>query len=105
MTLAELKREMAGLKLTQLQRLEKWLSDRISLLEKEEEKPSKARREVVSEEKRGSWIYQLVTVKCGKQGCKCNDGYQHGAYWYAYRREGRKVVSKYIGKDYRELDE
>jgi hypothetical protein len=28
MTLAELKREMAGLKLTQLLKLEKWLSDR-----------------------------------------------------------------------------
>ena len=106
MTLAELKKEMAGLKLKEMQRLEKWLSERISLLVKEEEKKAiKATRRVVSEEKRGSWVYQQVEVKCGKPGCKCNDGKPHGAYWYAYRREGRKVVSKYIGKELRELDE
>lgn len=107
MTLAELKKEMAGLKLSQLQRLEKWLSDRISLLEKKDEnkKTIKSRREVLGEERRGSWLYQQVAVKCGKEGCKCNEGKPHGTYWYAYRREGKKVVSKYIGKVFREVDE
>lgn len=36
-------------------------------------------------------------VKCGTQ-CTCNDGTGHGPYLYAYRWEGGKLVSAYLGK-------
>ena len=40
--------------------------------------------------------YRLETVRCGKAGCtSC----PHGPYWYAYFREGKKLRSRYIGRD------
>ena len=45
--------------------------------------------------------YQLEKVKCGKD---C-EGCPHGPYWYAYYRgSSGKVVSKYIGKELKQLD-
>ncbi|MFO3798116.1 MAG: hypothetical protein ACK8QZ_12720 [Anaerolineales bacterium] len=41
------------------------------------------------------WTLRLEKVKCGKPTCKTCP---HGPYWYAYRRQGNKTVSKYIGK-------
>jgi Family of unknown function (DUF6788) len=49
--------------------------------------------------KKGSWTYQLETVRCGKEGCHCNEETAHGPYWYGYRRENGRTKSKYIGKD------
>lgn len=40
--------------------------------------------------------YRLETVRCGKAGCaSC----PHGPYWYAYFREGKRLRSRYIGRD------
>ncbi len=40
--------------------------------------------------------YRLESVRCGKAGCaSC----PHGPYWYAYYREGKKLRSRYIGRD------
>lgn len=45
------------------------------------------------------WSYQLRYVRCGKYSCrKCQAGYGHGPYWYAYRRIGGRVTSRYVGK-------
>lgn len=40
--------------------------------------------------------YRLETVRCGKPACK---SCPHGPYWYAYYREGRRLKSRYIGRD------
>lgn len=40
--------------------------------------------------------YRLETVRCGKQGCR---SCPHGPYWYAYFREGKRLKSRYIGRD------
>lgn len=106
MTFREAKQGITGLKLAELEKLDLWLHERLMLLKKEEkEKAKKSKRQVLKQEKRGSWTYQQIAVKCGKPGCKCNEGEPHGAYWYGYRREGGKVVSKYIGKEFKELSE
>jgi hypothetical protein len=43
--------------------------------------------------------YQLQFRKCGKAACKtCRDGLGHGPYWYAYWRQGSRLVSGYVGK-------
>lgn len=36
-------------------------------------------------------------VRCAAD-CTCNDGTGHGPYLYAYRWEGGKLVSEYLGK-------
>jgi hypothetical protein len=60
----------------------------------------KAGREVVKRRVMGSVSYQLEMVKCGKD-CK---GCPHGPYWYGYYRNQKgKVVSTYIGKDFKRL--
>ncbi len=105
MTLREVKKTISGLKIDELEKLDSWLREHLKLLKKDEKAKAKKKREVLKEEKRGSWTYQQIAVRCGKPGCKCNEGEPHGAYWYGYRREGRKVVSKYIGKEFKELSE
>jgi hypothetical protein len=40
--------------------------------------------------------YRLESVRCGKPGCR---SCPHGPYWYAYFREGKKLRSRYIGRD------
>lgn len=43
--------------------------------------------------------YQFQRRKCGRPDCAgCKQGAGHGPYWYAYWRDGEKVVSAYIGK-------
>ena len=44
--------------------------------------------------------YELQRRTCGKANCAtCRAGTGHGPYWYAYWREGKKLVSAYVGKD------
>jgi hypothetical protein len=40
--------------------------------------------------------YRLETVKCGKPNCR---SCPHGPYWYAYYREGKRLRSRYIGRE------
>ena len=56
-------------------------------------------REVLETRKAGKITYQLERVKCGKKKCKCNQGKLHGPYWYAYRWNGKRLTSEYIGKE------
>ncbi len=61
----------------------------------------KKNREVVEQFVRDGVSYQLEFVRCGKDCMGC----PHGPYWYAYYRRPRgKVVSKYIGKDFKRLN-
>ena len=40
--------------------------------------------------------YRLESVRCGKPTCtSC----PHGPYWYAYYREGKRLRSRYIGRE------
>ena len=40
--------------------------------------------------------YRLESVRCGKPNCtSC----PHGPYWYAYFREGKRLKSRYIGRE------
>lgn len=60
----------------------------------------KSGREVVERKVMGSVSYQLERVRCGKDCMGC----PHGPYWYAYYRGKKsKVVSKYIGKEFKPL--
>jgi len=40
--------------------------------------------------------YRLESVKCGKPNCR---SCPHGPYWYAYYREGKRLRSRYIGRE------
>jgi hypothetical protein len=48
----------------------------------------------------GRLTLRQAYVCCGKPGCHCvaDDDPGHGPYWYAYRKQGGKVVSTYLGK-------
>jgi hypothetical protein len=57
----------------------------------------KAGREVVERRHAGGVTLQLEKVRCGKRTCKkC----PHGPYWYAYWRDGGRMKSRYIGKEW-----
>lgn len=60
-----------------------------------EELPDEA--EVVESEAGMQGTVVEERVKCGAD-CTCNNGTGHGPYLYLYRREGGKLVSKYLGK-------
>lgn len=75
------------------------------LLAKQEKLPlvERAGREVVQQRQLKGITYQLEKVRCGKPNCK---SCPHGPYWYAYYRKGfnGRMVSKYIGKEFKTLD-
>ncbi|GAB4379745.1 MAG: hypothetical protein Kow00121_34510 [Elainellaceae cyanobacterium] len=62
-------------------------------------------REVVETRHLGNHLYQLERVRCGKAGCKCvgKNGELHGPYWYVYWRDDGKLRSRYVGKQFRQL--
>jgi hypothetical protein len=60
---------------------------------------STRRREVVEERVRDNKTYRLVSVRCGKENCKCAKGPAgHGPYWYAFWSEKGATRCKYVGK-------
>ncbi len=44
----------------------------------------------------GKVTYRLESVSCGKPGCRTCP---HGPYWYAYYREGKRLKSRYVGRE------
>lgn len=62
------------------------------------EKQHKLPREVIKEKSVDHKTYRLVSIRCGKENCKCAEGSGHGPYWYAYWSEQGKTKSQYIGK-------
>jgi hypothetical protein len=42
--------------------------------------------------------YRKEFVRCGKEGCKCNNGKLHGPYYYAYWSKDGTTKSQYVGK-------
>lgn len=45
------------------------------------------------------WSYMLEYRRCKSPCGTCARGRGHGPYWYRKRREGRKVVTQYLGKN------
>ena len=49
--------------------------------------------------KQANVTYQFQRRKCGRDKCKvCIQSDGHGPYWYAYWRNGKRLVSAYVGK-------
>ncbi|MDQ3820037.1 MAG: hypothetical protein M3362_20500 [Acidobacteriota bacterium] len=67
---------------------------------KDEEKKLAAqrKRQVLEEKTVDNKTYRLVSIRCGKEGCHCNEDIGHGTYWYAYWSEKGRTKSKYVGK-------
>jgi Family of unknown function (DUF6788) len=99
MTLRDVKLMATQLRIEDLRKLDQWIHERLVTLAEERDKEKKSRRHVIDVVKKGSWTYQLETVRCGKEGCHCNEETAHGSYWYGYRKENGRTQSKYIGKD------
>jgi hypothetical protein len=59
-----------------------------------------AREAIAEKDDQQGGTYRLELVSCGKPNCtRCAEGPAHGPYWYRYYRRGKKVVSKYVGKN------
>lgn len=94
-----LRQQIQRLSLEEKQALRTWLDEQIAEDEKPPEVKPKKDREVVETKKEGLITYQSELVKCGKANCRCaTDGQLHGPYWYAYRKQGKKLKSWYVGK-------
>jgi hypothetical protein len=61
--------------------------------------PAREGKEVVEQRREGHWTLRLEFVKCGRGSCHCAGDRGHGPYWYAYRKQGGKLTSRYVGKD------
>lgn len=104
LTLTAAKRTISRWDLEQQRRLLRWLRQVVEEADAEIEanwNPTEGKN-AISQERRGKSVFVLQGVKCGKEGCKCNDGDLHGPYWYEYFREDGKVVSRYHGKKIKE---
>ena|SRR5947209_290659 len=66
---------------------------------RENEKRRRAlKRDVIEEKVRDNKTYRLVSIRCGKENCKCANGKGHGPYWYAFWSEGGQTRCCYVGK-------
>src|SRR5205085_10851515 len=68
------------------------------LIQIAKEKERHHKREAITEKDRDHKTYRLVSIRCGKENCKCTKGIGHGPYWYAFWSEQGKTRSQYIGK-------
>lgn len=101
-----LHKQLQRLSLEDKQALRAWLDEQIEKDKKPPKVKPKKDREVIETEQAGLITYQSEMVKCGKENCRCaTDGELHGPYWYAYRKQGQKLKSWYIGKELKHLPE
>lgn len=97
-------KQIERLSLEEKQALRAWLGEQIAKDEQPPEVETKKGRAVVEAKKEGRITYQSELVKCGKPNCRCADGQLHGPYWYAYRKQGQKLQSWYVGKKLKPLE-
>ena len=98
--------QIQRLSLEDKQALSAWLDEQIAEDHKPPQVEAKKDREVVETKKEGRITYQAELVKCGKANCRCaTDGQLHGPYWYAYRKQGQKLKSWYVGKELKPMKE
>ncbi|MGB3300008.1 MAG: DUF6788 family protein [Phormidesmis sp.] len=99
-------KQVQRLSLEEKQALRAWLGEQIAEDEKPPEVKPKQDREIIETKQEGRVTYQSELVKCGKGNCRCaTDGQLHGPYWYAYRKQGQKLKSWYVGKELKLIDE
>jgi hypothetical protein len=60
--------------------------------------PTREGRAIVEQRRQGRWTLRLEFVTCGKGSCHCAEDQGHGPYWYAYRKQRGKIISRYVGK-------
>lgn len=106
---AKLRSMLGQLNLDQAKQLYAELGAIVQTLEQQSTSPEPVRakgREVVEAQRIGERLYQLERVRCGKIGCKCAgvNGVLHGPYWYAYWRNEGKLISRYVGKQLRQVE-
>jgi hypothetical protein len=93
------RRAIRVLSLTQLEELNGFVSQLIHDAKESERHRASKRRETIEEKVRDNKTYRLVSIRCGKEKCKCANGSAgHGPYWYAFWSENGKTRAKYIGK-------
>jgi hypothetical protein len=99
MNLKPIKNVLRSLSLSQLRKLDQWLHELIRRAEDAAHvaKPSPSKKPV-ADQTLDNRTYRHVSVRCGKEKCKCARGKLHGPYWYSYTRVKDKVKSQYIGK-------
>ena len=76
----------------ELRQLDTWIHERLDA------RGDAPNREVIEERVIGGETFRLELKRCGKVHCRCARGQAHGPYWYAYRKEGGRVRSRYVGK-------
>lgn len=84
-----------------LRALRVWIDEQISPAVEEKKIDERVRRLAakLSEE---SETVVCRFVKCGKATCWCKKAQTgHGPYWYAYRSEGGRTRSRYVGRKLR----
>lgn len=100
-----LHKQIQQLSLEEKQALREWLDQQIEEDQAPPEVKPQQDREVTERKQVGRVTYQAELIKCGKSNCRCaTEGKLHGPYWYAYRKQGRKLKSWYIGKELKLLE-
>ena len=91
------KRDLHKLTLRQLLDLNIYVQELISETKARAKRHANS-KEVLAEKVTNHRTYRQVSIRCGKDNCKCSEGSGHGPYWYAYWSEEGRTKSRYIGK-------
>jgi len=92
------RKSLRALSLGQLIELKGLVRQLIQGAKEDEKRRSEQKREVIEGKARDNKTYRLISIRCGKENCKCAKGNGHGPYWYAFWSEDGKTRAKYVGK-------
>lgn len=92
------RKTLRALSADQLSALATFIQELLREAQDAQKSQSKLKRELIKEKAVDHKTYRLVSIRCGKENCKCAEGSGHGPYWYAYWSEQGKTRSQYIGK-------
>ena len=94
------RRVIRALSLTQLEELNGFVTQLIRDVKENEKRRASKKRETIAERVRDNKTYRLVSVRCGKEKCKCAKGSSgHGPYWYAFWSEKGSTKCEYVGRE------
>ena len=68
-----------------------------------EEIPVRPERVVIEERRSDNVTYRRERIRCSEHEFKCNMGLLDGPFWYAYYRRDNRLISKYIGQNFRPI--
>ena len=97
------RKALRALSIVQLVELGGLVREMIQRAKEDEKLRASKERKVIEEKVRDKKTYRLISIRCGKDNCRCAKNSGHGPYWYTFWSEGGRTKCRYVGKKFRRI--